>query len=162
MSAIAVVLYRPEIPPNTGNIARTCAATGVPLILVGELGFRIDDRAVRRAGLDYWRHADVTHIASWEAYRESFPTALRCAFSTGGTRQYVDTPTTGVGPIHLLFGQETRGLPAEVIADANGGVYRIPLRSSIRSLNLSTAVGIALFDHLRRSGFPDLSERREP
>lgn len=138
-----IVLYHPEIPPNTGNIARLCAGTGTRLHLIEPLGFAIDDRHLRRAGLDYWPHVDVTVWPSLDAYLQA----------DGAGRRLVSTSARGGSDVHrfafspkdsLLFGPESAGLPADVQAMAAEHV-RIPVKSCIRSLNLSTSAGIILY-----------------
>ena len=138
-----IVLYHPEIPPNTGNIARLCAGTGTRLHLIEPLGFTIDDKHLKRAGLDYWPYADVRSWPSLEAY-------LRAA---GAGRRLVATSARGGEGAHrfafscrdsLLFGPESSGLPTEVQALASEHV-RIPIRHCIRSLNLSTSAGVILY-----------------
>lgn len=138
-----IVLYHPEIPPNTGNVARLCAGTGTRLHLIEPLGFAIDDRHLKRAGLDYWPHVDVTTWPSLDAYLAA----------DGAGRRLVATSARGGEPVHrfaftpedsLLFGPESSGLPQEVLARA-GARVRIPTRGCIRSLNLSTSAGIVLY-----------------
>ena len=138
-----VVLFQPEIPPNTGNVARLCAAMQVSLHLIEPLGFSIDDRHLRRAGLDYWPHVDVSVWPSLEAYLQA----------DGAGRRLISTSARGGSDVHrfafspkdsLLFGPESSGLPAEVQAMASEHV-RIPVKSCIRSLNLSTSAGIILY-----------------
>ncbi|HKO61419.1 MAG TPA: tRNA (cytidine(34)-2'-O)-methyltransferase [Pyrinomonadaceae bacterium] len=151
---IRVALVEPEIPPNTGNIARLCAANNVPLHIVGATGFRLDDRAVRRAGLDYWpevqleRHTDLAHL------RQTFPSTRFVYFSTKAQRSYLDW-TYGDEDC-LVFGRETRGLPETLLHDNWERSLRIPmLNPNIRSLNLATAVGIVLYESLRQlEAFP--------
>ena len=138
-----IVLYHPEIPPNTGNIARLCAGTGTRLHLIEPLGFSIDDRHLRRAGLDYWPHVDVSVWPSLDVYLQA----------DGAGRRLISTSARGGSDVHrfvfspkdsLLFGPESTGLPADVQAMAAEHV-RIPVRSCIRSLNLSTSAGIILY-----------------
>jgi tRNA (cytidine/uridine-2'-O-)-methyltransferase len=143
-----VALWEPEIPPNTGNIARLCAATGVPLHLIGPLGFRIDDRALRRAGLDYWHAVDVRRHATLAEFEATQAGRLFC-FSAHAEISY--TAITYEAGDCLLFGSETRGLPPEVLARHAGRCVTIPMPAGkVRSLNLATAVGIALYEALRQ------------
>ncbi len=143
-----IALWEPEIPPNTGNIARLCAATGMALHLIGRLGFRLDDRSLRRAGLDYWHAVDVRRHLSLAEFEPTMPGRLFC-FSA-----HAQWPYTAVryepGDC-LLFGSETRGLPDEVLARHAERTVTIPMPAGkVRSLNLATAVGIALYEALRQ------------
>jgi tRNA (cytidine/uridine-2'-O-)-methyltransferase len=153
---LRVALYEPEIPPNTGNIMRLCANTGCPLHLIRPLGFSIDDRSLRRAGLDYHDVADVQVHDSLDDLLATLPGTRVWSLSTRGTRAYTDA-RFGVGDL-LLMGPETRGLPQEVIDRV--GVHRclrIPMRSDSRSLNLSNATAIVLYEGLRQQGFPGIA-----
>lgn len=150
-----VVLVQPEIPPNTGNIGRLCAATRTPLHLIEPLGFSLDDRHLRRAGLDYWRHLDFAVHPSWDAYRSAAGEHRRIFLSARASRDYLAAPLAGDDPLDLVFGCETKGLPAEVMATAADSVYRIAIDNpAVRSLNLANAVAIVLYEALRqrRSG----------
>ena len=152
-----IVLLEPEIPQNTGNIARTCAATGAALHLIEPLGFSLSDRYLKRAGLDYWGLAQVRVHASLAAFRAAYPEA-RCYYaSTKAPREY-----TGVEypeDCFLFFGRETRGLPESLLAAEYERCIRIPMRPEARSLNLSNAVAIVLYEALRQQGFPGLSSQ---
>ena len=143
---VKVVLYQPEIPPNTGNIARTCAATNTELHLVGELGFDISDRAVKRAGLDYWPYVDLHQHQDWNnftQYRQQIGGNL-IAFSVKGKKPY--TNYSFQNEDWLLFGQESSGLPSEIMASSDE-LLRIPIPSPhVRSLNLSVSVAIVLYE----------------
>lgn len=151
---IRVALVEPEIPPNTGNIARLCAANNVPLHIVGVTGFRLDDRAVRRAGLDYWpevileRHTDIGHL------QQALPSARFLYFTTKTQESYLHW--TYSDNDCLVFGRETRGLPESLLRANWNHCLTIPmLNPHIRSLNLATAVGVALYEALRQIGsFP--------
>lgn len=143
-----IVLVEPEIPPNTGAVARTCVATSTPLHLVGELGFDISDHAVRRAGLDYWPLLDLHRHDDFEAFRAAFPDARPVLFSANATRSYLDAELSPGDA--LVFGRESVGLP-RALTDRYGG-WGIPTAGGVRSLNLSNAVSIALYEGLRRSG----------
>lgn len=144
-----VILYQPEIPQNTGNIARTCAATHVPLHLIEPLGFKLDDRHLKRAGLDYWPHVDLRIHASLAALHGELPASRWVYFSTHAHRCYYDFCFQS-GDC-LVFGSETCGLPAAILAEATDRVLRIPVDTArVRSLNLSTSVGIVLFEALRQ------------
>ncbi len=148
-----VALFEPEIAGNTGNVARTCVATGAPLHLIRPLGFRLTDEAVRRAGMDYWDEADVTLHASFERFRGAFDVAFESgrvfSFSTKATRVYTEV-TYAAGDV-LLFGPESRGLPEEVRAVTQP--LRLPMQSHARSLNLAVSVGVALYESWRQAGF---------
>ena len=150
-----VALVEPEIPPNTGNVARLCAATGCALHLVEPLGFRIDDRELKRAGLDYWHSVALVVHPSLDSFLEATATLGRWFFSTHATQRY-DTAAFARGDV-LVFGKETKGLPKELLARYPDRALRIPMRQdSVRSINLSTAVGIATYDALSKLGFPGL------
>ena len=148
---LQIVLVQPEIPPNTGSIARLCAATETRLHLIRPLGFLLDDRHLKRAGLDYWPHVDVHVHDDWPSFlREVRPTQLRF-FSAHASLSYLDASYSGDEPIHLVFGGETRGLPAELLAEHRPLTYRIPIFSPhVRSLNLANAVSIVVYEALRQ------------
>jgi tRNA (cytidine/uridine-2'-O-)-methyltransferase len=151
-----IALVEPEIPPNTGNVARLCAATGCALHLVEPLGFRIDDRELKRAGLDYWEKLDVAMHPSLDAFLEATAAMRRWFFSTRAIRSYAEAEFQ-LGDV-LVFGKETKGLPPELIGREVERALRIPMRQdSVRSVNLSTAVGIAAYGALAQLGFPGLS-----
>jgi tRNA (cytidine/uridine-2'-O-)-methyltransferase len=150
-----VILYQPEIPPNTGNIIRLCANSGARLHLVGPLGFVLDDARLRRAGLDYVELTDVRQYLNWLAFLEENPELRLWAFSTRGKKSHCQAAIRdGDG---LLFGPESRGLPEEIL-DVTGADYtlRIPMRKNSRSLNLSNTVAIGLYEALRQMAFPGL------
>ncbi len=150
-----VILYQPEIPPNTGNIIRLCANTGTRLHLVGPLGFQLDEKRVRRAGLDYHDLAEVVTHADWHAFNTANPDLPLWAFSTRGQVIYSDANfCDGHG---LLFGPETRGLPEDILAAVGTGrTLRLPMGRANRSLNLSNTVAVAVYEALRQNGFPGL------
>ena len=144
-----VALVEPEIPPNTGNIARLCAATGTSLHLIGKLGFRTDDQAVRRAGLDYWHDVEIRYHQSLEALYESLPDSRFLYFSTKGEQLYTDHVYKS-GDC-LVFGRETAGLPEELLRANWERCLTIPMSNQkVRSLNLATAVGIVVYEALRQ------------
>jgi tRNA (cytidine/uridine-2'-O-)-methyltransferase len=148
---INVALVEPEIPPNTGNVARLCAATNVPLHIVGVTGFRMDDRALRRAGLDYWPEVKLTRHRDLEALYASLPTARFIYLTTKADRFYIDWEFKNDDC--LVFGRETRGLPEDLLRANRQNCLKIPMPNpNIRSLNLATAVGIVLFEALRQTG----------
>ena len=145
-----VVLVEPEIPPNTGNIARLCAATGSVLHLVGTLGFRIDEKSVRRAGIDYWhlvrveRHLDLAH------FRNALPEARWVLLSASAERSYLDAQFRPGDA--LIFGRESVGLPDELLDAHRESVFGIPTLGAVRSLNLANAASIVVYEALRQSG----------
>ena len=148
---LRVALVEPEIPPNTGNIARLCAATRVPLHIVGVAGFRLDDRAVRRAGLDYWPEVELHRHRDLPALFEAVPGARFIYLTTKAERRYTDWRFTGEDC--LVFGRETRGLPDEVLRANPERCLTIPmLNPKVRSLNLATSVSIVLYEALRQTG----------
>lgn len=150
---LAVVLVHPEIPPNTGNIGRLCAATRTPLHLVEPLGFSLEDRFLRRAGLDYWPHLRLRTHPSWRELVASQRTGRALYFSARAERSYLAAPYDAEGGVSLIFGCETRGLPPEILEEGGDDVYRIPiLHREVRSLNLSNAVAVVLYEALRRRG----------
>jgi len=150
-SGLHVALVEPEIPPNTGNIARLCAATFTPLHLVGKLGFRTDDKAVRRAGLDYWDKVDIRYHLDLEGLYRSLPGHRFLYFTTKADRPYTDE--CYMREDCLVFGRETRGLPEELLKANWERCLTIPMPNrNIRSLNLATSVGIALYEALRQLG----------
>jgi tRNA (cytidine/uridine-2'-O-)-methyltransferase len=146
---LRVALVEPEIPPNTGNIARLCAATRVPLHIVGMTGFRLDDRAVRRAGLDYWPEVELQRHQDLALLSEALPEARFVYLTTKAERSYTDWRFEQDDC--LVFGRETRGLPEEVLRVNWERCLTIPmLNPKVRSLNLATAVGIVLYEALRQ------------
>ncbi len=149
-----LVLVEPQIPPNTGNVARLCAATGCVLHLVAPLGFSIDDRALKRAGLDYWDAVDVTLHASLDAFVAAWRAPLWLLSTRGGERY--DRAAFACGDA-LVFGKETAGLPDELLAAHPTRALRVPMRAgTVRSLNLSTTVGVVAYAALARLDFPGL------
>lgn len=149
-----VVLVEPEIPANTGNIARTCAATGAVLHLVRPLGFSTSDRHLKRAGLDYWHLVDIRYHDSFAELEKEFAGRTFYFFSTKGGRFHtaVEYPPDAF----LVFGRETRGLPPELLEANKDRCIRIPMTGGARSLNLANAVAVVLYEALRQNGFPGL------
>ena len=146
-----VVLYEPEIPPNTGSIARLCAATLSPLHLIEPLGFQIDDKHLKRAGLDYWEFVDLSVHASWQDFLTESGAGNLLYFSKRGIQSY--TSARYQMNHYLVFGPETRGLPQEWLDANQKRLYRIPMMGhGVRSLNLSNAVSIVLYEGLRQLG----------
>lgn len=147
-----VVLVEPEIPPNTGNISRTCAATGARLHLIHPLGFELSDKQVKRAGLDYWPHVDLHEHASLEVCLAQRSTQQVWYFSKKATRSIYDAAFAPGD--YLVFGPETRGLSEDLLQEVGAQALRIPMRGdAVRSLNLGTSVGIALYEALRQQGW---------
>ncbi|MFN2450460.1 MAG: tRNA (cytidine(34)-2'-O)-methyltransferase [Candidatus Baltobacteraceae bacterium] len=150
-----IALVEPEIPPNTGNVARLCAATGAQLHLIQPLGFAIGDRELKRAGLDYWEHLHVAVHESLDAFLRATAALPRWFLSTRAQRRYNDAPFA-LGDV-LVFGRETKGLPQALLDAHQERCLRIPQRPhSVRSLNLSTAAGIVAYAALERAGFPGM------
>lgn len=150
-SSLHVALIEPEIPPNTGNIARLCGATFTTLHLVGKLGFRTDEAAVRRAGLDYWDDVEIRYHRNIEALYETLPASRFLYFTTKAERLYTDWQYQPNDC--LVFGRETRGLPEELLRANWDHCLTIPMPNpAIRSLNLATSVGIVLYEALRQIG----------
>ena len=150
-----VVLYQPEIPPNTGNNIRLCANTGAILHLVGPLGFVLDDSRLKRAGLDYRDMANVHTHKNWQSWLEQYPTTPVWAYSTRGALKYTEARMSEGDA--LLFGPETRGLPDEILKQVGSErVLRLPMQDNSRSLNLSNTVAIALYEGLRQQDFTGL------
>jgi len=152
MDRVSVILVNPEIPPNTGKVARLCAATGTPLHLVHPLGFRTDEKSLRRAGLDYWKHVEVHHHQDFASALAGSGEGPLFLFSARAEAPYTQAPYAPGA--RLVFGRETAGLPAEILDAHPGRVYRIPIWGEVRSLNLSTAVGIVVYEAYRQLGFP--------
>ena len=159
MSNINIVLLEPEIPQNTGNIARTCAATGASLHLIEPLGFRIDDAKLKRAGLDYWHQLDITYYKNLDDFYARNPNAQVYYFSTKAPQKYTDIKYPE--KVYLMFGKETKGLPEELLRDNKSHCVRIPMRDSLRSLNLSNSAAIAVYEVFRQRGFEGLREAGE-
>ncbi len=154
-----VVLVEPEIPQNAGNIARTCAATGCKLHLVRPLGFELDDKYLKRAGLDYWQYADVTVHDSFQDVLASLDGVPFYYFTTKARKCY--TEATFGADCALVFGKETAGLDEELLVANRESCLRIPMRDGLRSLNLSNCVAVAVFEAFRQNNFSGLEERGE-
>jgi tRNA (cytidine/uridine-2'-O-)-methyltransferase len=149
-------LVEPDIPPNTGSIARLCAATRSRLHLIKPLGFSLEDRYLRRAGLDYWPFVDLRVHERWADFLASESPATLLFFSARAAVSYLDAPFASPGALHLVFGGETHGLPATLLQSHAAVTYRIPqLTSSVRSLNLANAVSIVVYEALRQRGILD-------
>ncbi len=150
MPLLHVVLYQPDIPQNTGNIGRTCVAVGAKLWLIRPLGFQLDERHLLRAGMDYWDHLDWEAVDSWAEFRSKTPT---------GTVWCIENPTmkslweaTFTPGDVLLFGSETRGLPAPLLAEFRATTVQLPMRPEVRSLNLASTVNTAVYEAVRQFG----------
>lgn len=159
MSELNIVMVEPEIPQNTGNIARTCAVTGARLHLVRPLGFSTSEKAVKRAGLDYWDMVDITYYDNLQDFFEK---------TKGGTYYYMSTKATHIHSdieypdgVYLLFGKESAGLPEELLVKNPDTTVRIPMKDDARSLNLSNSVAIASYEVLRQWDYPTLQTRGE-
>ncbi|RMG35430.1 MAG: tRNA (cytidine(34)-2'-O)-methyltransferase [Planctomycetota bacterium] len=144
-----VVLYQPDIPQNTGNIGRTCVAVGAKLWLIRPLGFRLDDRLLRRAGMDYWPHLDWEAVDSWEECRERIGGSRIWRFTKTASRLFWDADFRW-GDV-LLFGSETRGLPQRILAERPEMNVKLPMRPAVRSLNLASTVNTAVYEALRQN-----------
>lgn len=160
MSHIHIILHEPEIPQNTGNIARTCAATGASLHIIRPMGFEIDDKKLKRAGLDYWHQLDIRYYDDFSDFLDQHPDAEIYYFSTKAPRAYTEVSYDGKD-VYLMFGKETRGLPEELLFAHPEACVRIPMRDKLRSLNLSNSVAIAVYEVLRQQNFEGLREDGE-
>ncbi|MCR8633376.1 MULTISPECIES: tRNA (uridine(34)/cytosine(34)/5-carboxymethylaminomethyluridine(34)-2'-O)-methyltransferase TrmL [Paenibacillus] len=152
--AFHIVLVEPEIPANTGNIARTCAATGTWLHLVRPLGFLTDDRTLKRAGLDYWHAVNIEYHDSFQEVKDKYAEGRFFLATTKAKRVY--TEFTFQDGDFFVFGKETKGLAPEIIAEHPDHLIRMPMTDAVRSLNLSNSAAIVLFEGLRQTGFPGL------
>lgn len=156
--SLHIALYQPEIPANTGNIARTCLGTHTTLHLIHPLGFSTDDKMVRRAGLDYWHNVDVKEYENIDQMYESYPKAIYYYIENFGTNHYTDVDLTDTQKdIFFIFGKETKGIPREIIKGKEEQCLRVHMNEHIRSLNLSNTVAIILYEALRQQGFPNLT-----
>ena len=155
-----IVLVEPEIPQNTGNIARTCAALGAKLHLVYPLGFSISEKQVKRAGLDYWDKLEIEEHLNFEKFLEKYKPEENNMFfvTTKGKQVYSDVDYSEMDEIFILFGKETKRLPEDVLKKYIDKTIRIPMREGLRSLNLSNSVAIVAYDIFRQSGFYELEE----
>lgn len=157
---INIVMVEPEIPQNTGNIARSCAATGAKLHLVYPLGFDISEKQVKRAGLDYWDKVSIEKHDSLECFLEKYPPEKNHMFflTTKGQKCYSDVDFSDMDEVFLLFGKETKGLPEDLLQKYIHNAIRIPMLPTLRSLNLSNSVAIVLYEVLRQDRFSNLQE----
>lgn len=155
-----VVLVEPEIPQNTGNIARTCAATGAKLHLVKPLGFSIDDKYLKRAGLDYWDKLEIEEHDSFNDFLNKYSPESNNLFfvTTKGKDVYSNKTYKGLDEVFVLFGKETKGLPEKILKENIDKTIRIPMRNNLRSLNLSNSVAIVVYEILRQNDFYELQQ----
>lgn len=154
-----IVLVEPEIPQNTGNIVRTCAATGCKLHLVKPLGFEVSDKYLKRAGLDYWQYADITYWENFDELQNANPDGTFYYFTTKGRKRHCDAQFKEND--FLVFGKETKGLPEELLIQHPGECLRIPMLGELRSLNLSNSVAIAVYEGLRQLDFKNFNTKGE-
>lgn len=149
-----IILHQPEIPANTGNIGRTCVATGTDLHLIEPLGFVLNEKTVKRAGMDYWEHLDVTRYMNFDDFKAKHPGAKIWMATTKAKKVYTEAD---FGPDdYIMFGKESGGIPEEILVDNEDTCIRIPMLSDIRSLNLSNSVAIVLYEALRQTGFDNM------
>jgi tRNA (cytidine/uridine-2'-O-)-methyltransferase len=154
MPLLHVVLHQPDIPQNTGNIGRTCVAVGAKLWLIRPLGFRLDEKHLRRAGMDYWEHLDWEACDSWQEVRDKLPGAS-CWYLTKTATRLVWDASFSPGDI-LLFGSETRGLPPSILAEQPTHNLKLPMRPEVRSLNLASTANTVVYEAIRQlGGLPD-------
>ncbi len=153
MAKLNIVMVEPEIPQNTGNVARTCAATGARLHLVGPMGFTVDDKKLKRAGLDYWHLLDITYYENLEDFFNKNSGEFYY-FTTKALNNHTDVEYPD--NCYLLFGKETKGLPEELLLKNRNRCVRIPMVSDARSLNLSNSVAIGVYEVLRQWNYPEL------
>ena len=160
---INIVMVEPEIPQNTGNVARTCAATGAKLHLVKPLGFSIDDKYLKRAGLDYWDKLEIEEHENLKAFLEKYKEKRGNMFfvSTKSQHTYSEVDYTKYEEIFLLFGKETKGLPEDLLKENIERAIRIPMKEGLRSLNLSNSVAIVVYEALRQNHFNDLQQKSD-
>ncbi|MBQ3105225.1 MAG: tRNA (cytidine(34)-2'-O)-methyltransferase [Lachnospiraceae bacterium] len=146
-----IVLHQPEIPANTGNIGRTCVATGSVLHLIEPLGFRLTEKEIRRSGMDYWKQLDVRRYVNFDEFMEENPGSRLWLATTKAEQVYTEVSYRPGD--YIMFGKESAGIPEEILAEHEAACIRIPMREGIRSLNLSNAVAIVLYEALRQTGF---------
>lgn len=153
--ALNIVLFEPEIPANTGNIGRTCVATGTRLHLIEPLGFRLNEKEIKRAGMDYWEHLDVTRYMNFEEFLEKNPGAKIYMATTKAPNVY--TEVSYEPDCYIMFGKESAGIPEEILVKNKENCIRIPMLDKIRSLNLSNSVAIVLYEALRQNHFDHMN-----
>lgn len=158
-SEMHIILHQPEIPANTGNIGRTCAASGSSLHLIEPLGFRLDEKSVKRSGMDYWEQLDVTRYINYQEFLEKHPGARIWMASTKAKKIYTEV-SYGMDDF-IMFGKESGGIPEEILVENEENCIRIPMLEQIRSLNLSNSVAIVLYEALRQNGFGNMQREGE-
>ena len=155
MGTLNIVLHEPEIPANTGNIGRTCVATGTRLHLIEPLGFSLSEKALKRAGMDYWKDLDVTTYLDFEDFLEKYPGAKIYYATTKAPQTYTDVHYEE--DCYIMFGKESAGIPEEILVEHEEDCMRIPMNGDIRSLNLGNSVAIVLYEALRQNGFAGMN-----
>ena len=153
--ALNIVLYEPEIPANTGNIGRTCVATNTRLHLIEPLGFSLEEKQLKRAGMDYWKYLDVTTYVNWQEFCEKNPDAK--IFYATTKAKHVYSEVNYEEDCYIMFGKESAGIPEEILVDHKDTCIRIPMVGDIRSLNLGNSVAIVLYEALRQQGFANMT-----
>ena len=154
-----IILHQPEIPANTGNIGRTCVATGTSLHLIEPLGFRLNEKEIKRAGMDYWEHLDVHRYVNFAEFKEKHPHAKIWMATTKAKHTYTEVQ---FGPEDfIMFGKESAGIPEEILVENEDTCIRIPMLPAIRSLNLSNSVAIVLYEALRQQGYASMQMEGE-
>ena len=159
MAKLNIVLHQPEIPANTGNIGRTCVATGTRLHLIEPLGFRLNEKEIKRAGMDYWDDLEVIRYVNYEEFIEKNPGAKIYYATTKAKHTY--TEVNYESDCYIMFGKESAGIPEEILVDNPDTCIRIPMLDSIRSLNLSNSVAIVLYEALRQNNFDHMQMEGE-
>ena len=154
-----IILHQPEIPANTGNIGRTCAATGTALHLIEPLGFRLDEMSIKRAGMDYWDNLEVTRYMNFQEFQDRHPRAKIWYATTKAKRLYTEAAFGQED--YIMFGKESAGIPEELLVENEETCIRIPMLDEIRSLNLSNAVAIVLYEALRQNQFAGMQREGE-
>ena len=154
-----IILHQPEIPANTGNIGRTCVAAGAGLHLIEPLGFQLNEKSIKRAGMDYWEHLDVTRYVNFREFQEKNPKAKIWMATTKAKHIYTEVEYSPDD--FIMFGKESAGIPEEILVDYEETCIRIPMLEQIRSLNLSNSVAIVLYEALRQNGFSNMQMEGE-
>ena len=155
MAKLNIVLFEPEIPANTGNIGRTCVATGTRLHLIEPLGFKLNEKAIKRAGMDYWKDLDVTTYIDFNDFMEKNPGAKIYMATTKAHKVYTDVQYEP--DCYIMFGKESAGIPEEILVNHEEDCIRITMLGDIRSLNLGNSVAIVLYEALRQNNFPEMN-----